>query len=96
MTTSASTGIRDLLVNALSAELGIDPADLDTGRTFASYGVDSLNAMSVAVTLQDELGLPDLPPTLMWDHPTVDTLVPAVAEMLDQANQSSPTTGGAP
>lgn len=81
-TPATTTGIKDLLVTTLSAELGIDPADLATDRTFSSYGVDSLNAMSVAVTLQDELGLADLPPTLMWDHPTVDELVPAVARLL--------------
>jgi acyl carrier protein len=74
--------LRDLLITTLSTELGLDPKDFATDRTFASYGVDSLTAMSVAVILQDELNIPQIPPTLMWDCPTVDELVPAVEELM--------------
>ena len=75
---TASTDIRDLLITTLSAELRIDPRTLAPDRTFASYGADSLTAMTVAVELEDTLGIGEIPPTLMWDCPTIDTLVPAL------------------
>jgi acyl carrier protein len=77
-TATASADIRDLLISTLSAELRIGPQALAPDRTFASYGVDSLTAMAVAVELEDTLGISEIPPTLMWDCPTIDTLVPAL------------------
>jgi acyl carrier protein len=76
--TTASADIRDLLISTLSAELRIAPQALAPDRTFASYGADSLTAMTVAVELEDTLGIGEIPPTLMWDCPTIDTLVPAL------------------
>ena len=86
-TTTASTDIRDLLVTTLSAELRIDPQALAPDRTFASYGADSLTAMTVAVELEDTLGIGEIPPTLMWDCPTIETLVPAL-EALRRCGQA--------
>jgi acyl carrier protein len=81
-TTATADDIRALLVATLSDELRIAPDALEPDRTFASYGADSLTAMTVAVELEDTLGIGDIPPTLMWDCPTIDTLVPALELLL--------------
>jgi acyl carrier protein len=77
--------LRNVLIKAISVELGVAPTELATDRSFAEYGVDSLAALSVAMELEDAFGLTDLPPTLLWDYPTVDTLTPALWNLI--ANQ---------
>jgi len=79
--TAPSTDIHELLVATLSAELRIAPEDLSPDRSFASHGADSLTAMTVAVKLEDALDIGEIPPTLMWDCPTIDTLVPALESL---------------
>src|SRR5262249_17396045 len=74
--------IRNVLVNAISVELGVAPGDLTTDRPFAEYGVDSLAALSVAMEIEATFGLVDPPSTLLWDYPTVDTLAPALWDLL--------------
>ncbi|MEA5455189.1 acyl carrier protein [Sinomonas sp. JGH33] len=92
--TNASDDIRELLVRTISTELGIAPHELATDRTFASHGVDSITAMYVAVVIEDTLGIRDIPPTLMWDAPTVDQLVPAL-EALREAQGQAPEEAAA-
>lgn len=47
-----------------------------------SAGLDSLGAVELRNTLEGQLGL-QLPPTLMFDYPTVDTIATfAVMRML--------------
>lgn len=74
----AAADIHALLVATLSAELGVEPDALEPDRTFTSYGADSLTAMTVSVVLEDALGIGEVPATLMWDCPTIATLVPAL------------------
>ena len=95
MNTSSVTvqSLRDVLINAVSVELGIAPTALATDRPFAEYGVDSLGALSVAMELEDTFGLVDLPTTLLWDYPTVDTLVPALWDRI--TNQPAPAVSEA-
>ncbi|MFE5093328.1 acyl carrier protein [Streptomyces sp. NPDC056638] len=48
---------------------------------FASYGLDSVYAFAVIAEIEDRLGL-TLEPTVMWDHPTLGSLVTVIAEAL--------------
>jgi acyl carrier protein len=70
--------IQNVLLEAISVELGVSPLTLATDRPFTDYGVDSLVAFAVAMELQDVCGLVNLPSTLLWDYPTVNTLAPAL------------------
>jgi len=81
--------IREVLVDAISRELGIPSAELPTDRPFAEIGMDSFAALTVAMDLEDAFGLVKLPPTLLWDCPTVDALVPALFDIA--ISQSTPS-----
>ena len=63
--------IRDWLVAQLSSRLAID--SIDIGRPFSEYGLDSTEAVALALTMETWLGLP-VPPTLVWDYPTVEAM----------------------
>ncbi|MDR3537910.1 MAG: beta-ketoacyl synthase N-terminal-like domain-containing protein [Acetobacteraceae bacterium] len=57
----------------LGARLGVDPAALDPDERLHRYGLTSLTAASIVALLADRLGRA-LPPTLLWDHPTLRRL----------------------
>ena len=52
---------------------------IDPGQTFLSFGMDSVQAMSLVGDLETQFRR-RLPPTLAWDYPTID----AMAEHLTQ------------
>ena len=55
-----------------------DDREIDTKQTFSSLGVRSTQAVSFASLLSDRLGL-DLPSTLMFDHPNLNSVINFVA-----------------
>lgn len=57
---------------------GIPAADLDDDRPLAEYGLTSRDAVALAGRLEEVLGRA-LPATLLWEHPTVERLVQALA-----------------
>lgn len=69
--------LTDWLVTRLSDRLGMKAGDFDTQRPLAEYGLDSRTAVSLSGELEELLGR-ELPPTLLWEHPTVDGLVTAL------------------
>jgi acyl carrier protein len=82
--------VRNLLIQAISAEANIEPEELATDQPFTAYGLDSMAALSVGVEIEDGCGLSDLPVGLMWDHPTVDELTTALWTMMsDRADQTA-------
>lgn len=70
--------IRELLVGAIAAEAALPPTEVATDRPFTAFGVDSMAAMSVGIEIEERCGLSDLPASLLWDYPTVDTLTDAL------------------
>jgi acyl carrier protein len=75
--------VKNVLVKAVAAEAGIDPAELETDQPFTSYGLDSMAALSVGMEIEDSCGLSDPPVDLLWDHPTVDTLAEALWKLMN-------------
>jgi acyl carrier protein len=71
--------VRDWLVAALSDVRGIAPADIDAREPFSSYGLGSIQAVSMIGELEEQLGR-TLPPTLLWDYPTIDEVVKYLTE----------------
>jgi len=59
--------------NWIHDQLGLEPAAIGTNRTFISLGVDSIHAMMLVGDLEHHLSR-RLPPTLAWDHPTIEAL----------------------
>ena len=70
--------IREWLLEKLSLRLGIDADELDVHEPMANYGLDSRTAVRIAGELEDWLRL-SLPPTLVWDYPTVGALASHLA-----------------
>jgi acyl carrier protein len=61
------------LIKRVSTALSLSPDQIDSRETFASYGLDSRTAVSLSGDLERWLGR-RLPPTLVWDYPTIDAL----------------------
>src|SRR6185295_401181 len=77
------------LVERLAQRLGTEPARIDPQQTFASHGVDSAAAVSLAGELGERFGR-DLPATVLYDHPTPA----AVARFLAGDESSSGPAAG--
>ena len=61
------------LVAAVAGLAQIAEKEVDTAKSFAQLGFDSLQAMKFTGLLEKSLGI-ELDPTLLWDHPTIDAL----------------------
>ena len=80
--------IEHWLVTDLAQRVGAAPAAIDSGEQFNRYGLDSTSAAGLIASLAAELGRP-LPPTLVWDHPTIAELAGHLAAL----TPDSPTHG---
>ena len=59
------------LIDWMVRELGIDRSNIDPSQAFLSYGMDSVQAMTMVGDIEAKLGL-RLPPTLAWDYPDIE------------------------
>src|SRR5688500_10305028 len=65
--------IQNWLIDTLSEQLGLESSTIEFNEAFASLGVDSLQALIICGDLEVWLGL-QLPPTLLWDYPSINLL----------------------
>jgi len=65
--------IQAWLITRVSTALSLNPDEIDVRETFSSFGLDSRTAVSLSGDLERWLGR-RLPPTLVWDYPTIDAL----------------------
>jgi polyketide synthase 12 len=76
---------RDVLVQHCRTEIGrvlkLDPSRVDATAPLASMGFDSLMSLELKKRLEAAADV-DLPATLAWRFPTVDALVPFLAERM--------------
>lgn len=70
----------------LARQLELEPDQIDTQKDFADCGLSSVEAVNLSGDLENFLGC-RLPPTLLWDYPTIETL----ARYLASENSSSST-----
>lgn len=70
------------LTGMLSKTLRIDAADIDVHRPLPHYGLDSIDAVTLAGDLEDWLNI-ELPSTLLWDYPTVAAIAGFLEEQLE-------------
>lgn len=66
--------LRHWLRSQLAQRLELDPQQIEPQKEFTDYGLNSLEAVSLSGELENFLGR-RLPPTLLWDYPTLETLV---------------------
>jgi acyl-CoA synthetase (AMP-forming)/AMP-acid ligase II/alkylation response protein AidB-like acyl-CoA dehydrogenase/acyl carrier protein len=83
------------VVRWLSVRLRIAEDQVDSQRSFADHGLDSLAAVEFAKALSDHLGRP-LDETLLWNFATIGALVDHLessATIPDTARSAGPGTG---
>lgn len=62
--------VTGMVANARQAR----PDEIDPEKPFVELGLDSMSAVSLSGDMEMLLGV-DLPPTLLWEHPTISALV---------------------
>ncbi|MEW6729942.1 MAG: SDR family NAD(P)-dependent oxidoreductase [Acidobacteriota bacterium] len=70
------------LISKLSDLLGLESSEIDVNEAFASFGIDSAQAVSICGDLEVWLGR-RLPPTLLYDYPTIQILSEYLAQSTD-------------
>lgn len=80
--------VQDWLASQIAEQLGTDADEIDIRVPFDSYGLDSVQAMSIANLGKQHLGL-NISPLVMWNYPNVESLSQFLAEELAQANLES-------
>jgi myxalamid-type polyketide synthase MxaE and MxaD len=83
--------IQAWLVSKLSERLGIESHEIDVREPFASYGLGSTEAVSLAGELAEWLGR-KLSPALVYEYPTVEALARHLAES-PHVSESATKTG---
>ena len=73
-------------------ELGLAGEEIDGDRSLLEYSLSSVSATILVGDLEDRLGL-ELPPTLVWDHPTVNGLAEHLAGL--NAGAAAPAAAAA-
>jgi acyl carrier protein len=65
--------IQDWLVTKIAEQLGKNSDKIDIKAPFDSYGLESVQAMSIASLGRKYLGL-NLSPLLIWSYPNIESL----------------------
>lgn len=79
--------LRQWLIQHLAQRVQISPDQVDTGKTFEEYGLDSRVAVQVAGALE-KLVERRLSPGLLYEHQTIDELSSYLARELHLADAS--------
>jgi len=91
--------VRAWILAWVERELRVSAKEISTDTSLLNYGMDSVNAIMLVGDLESQLNL-RLPPTLVWDHPTVDALAKIVVSDALAATEpqqpSDPTVGQRP
>jgi acyl carrier protein len=77
------------LVDWLAEALAMDGRQIEPSRPFLSYGLDSVQAMSMVGDLEATFG-GRLSPTLAWDYPTVADMAEHLAGRLIARSAATP------
>ena len=64
--------------------LEVPADDLDPRQPIASYGLDSISAVTLSVQLEEELSV-ELDTAVLWDRPTLESLAEHLTEKLNGA-----------
>lgn len=82
--------IEEWLIAWIAREIGMPPTELETGKSLLNYSLSSVTAMMLVGDLEEWLGL-TLPPTLVWDYPSIAAIAEYLTDQLGAA-----TTGPGP
>ncbi|MEM1168084.1 MAG: aminotransferase class I/II-fold pyridoxal phosphate-dependent enzyme [Cyanobacteria bacterium P01_H01_bin.35] len=71
--------IKSWLVSQLAERLEVDTSEIDIERDFIDYGLNSIEVVNLSGELENLLGR-RLPPTLLLDYPTIESLAEYLVE----------------
>jgi acyl-CoA synthetase (AMP-forming)/AMP-acid ligase II/alkylation response protein AidB-like acyl-CoA dehydrogenase/acyl carrier protein len=91
-TQSAARELRSWIVSWLARRLQIPVSKIESGRSFADHGLDSVASVELAKALSDKLSR-ELDETLLWNFATIEDLVEYLAR---PATHSSTEPSAAP
>ncbi|XVQ14900.1 acyl carrier protein [Spirillospora sp. CA-255316] len=83
----SADSLRRWLIEHLAARVGASPADIDTGKTFEAYGLDSRVAVQVSGALE-KIVERRLSPGLLYEHQTIDALSAHLVKELHLADRA--------
>ncbi|MEV6926510.1 type I polyketide synthase [Dactylosporangium sp. NPDC051485] len=90
----AEADLRELILgdvrDQVAAELNLAVEDVELRRPLIDFGVDSVMTVSLRVRLQRRYGL-ELPPTILWNKPTVAALAGHIVDSFRPAEAESDT-----
>lgn len=73
--------IQDWLAAQIAKQLAVEPDEIDIRLPFESYGLDSVQTMSIANLGKQNFGL-QLSPLVIWNYPNIESLSRYLAEEL--------------
>ncbi|MFC6091772.1 acyl carrier protein [Saccharothrix lopnurensis] len=76
--------LRTWLVEAVAGYLELPPSQVGADVALRSLGFDSVHAMGLCVDIEERWGIL-VEPTLVWDFPTVDTIVDHLGGRIGQS-----------
>ncbi|QFG24943.1 acyl carrier protein [Actinomadura sp. WMMB 499] len=83
----SAESLRAWLIEHLAERVGAAPADIDTGKSFEAYGLDSRVAVQVSGALE-KIVERRLSPGLLYEHQTIDDLSAHLASELHLAERA--------
>ena len=78
--------IQDWLASQIAEQLGVEPDEIDIRVPFESYGLDSVQTMSIANLGKQDFGL-QLSPLVIWNYPNIESLSRYLAEELQASER---------
>ncbi|MGK7920744.1 MAG: acyl carrier protein, partial [Trichodesmium sp.] len=75
--------IKSWLVSQLAERLEVETQEIDIERDFVDYGLNSIEVVNLSGELENLLGR-RLPPTLLLDYPTIESLAEYLVEDTSQ------------
>lgn len=84
--------IAEWLIAWIARELELPAGEIDTARSLLEYSMSSLTATILVGDLEDWLHI-RLPPSLVWDYPSIDAIADYLVERAAGTQQSEAAAG---
>ena len=65
--------VRDWLIARVAKLAALEPARIETGNEFQSYGISSVRLVEMSGELEEFTGV-RVDPSLFWEHSTIDAM----------------------
>jgi len=77
--------LNEWLIRKIADATGMSIDEINIDTTFADFGLDSRTAVSMSAELERLIGR-ELPPTLIWDYPTIKEVSKHLIELSSVGN----------